>query len=167
MLLSYKAFYKYIVPIVVCECYYCSLTKERPLLKEHPPPSFGSISCIGSKFARMSTHPGASYVWPVECTRGVWEEHLQAHVRISMVRNFVLYFTECYYKAALHRRMYSLVQHAPQAKPYILTWCAVQPSVACDQALTSKPLVALLYVIVQLFASRALSRCKHDMGALS
>ena len=36
----------------------------------------------------------------------------------------------------------------------------------CHQALTLKPLVAQLYVIVQLFALRALSCYKHDMGTL-
>ena len=30
--------------------------------KQHPPPNFGPISCIGSKFTRMSAHPGASFV---------------------------------------------------------------------------------------------------------
>ena len=47
------------------------------------------------------------------------------------------------------------------------SWChgAVQ-SVVCHQDLTSK----LLHggsIVVQLFASRASSRCKHDMGTLS
>ena len=38
----------------------------------------------------------------------------------------------------------------------------------CRQDSTSKLLVIPLYVIcVQLFASRASSRCKHDVGALS
>ena len=44
---------------------------------------------------------------------------------------------------------------------------AVQ-SVVCRQDSTSKPLVVPLYVIVcELFASRASSRGKHDMGVLS
>ena len=38
-------------------------------------------------------------------------------------------------------------------------------SVVCRQDSTSKPLVILF--CVQLFASRASSRCKHDVGALS
>ena len=37
-----------------------------------------------------------------------------------------------------------------------------------DQNLTLKPLAAPLYVVVlQVFASRASSHCKHDMGPLS
>ena len=32
---------------------------------------FGPISCIGSKFTRMSAHPGASFAWLMECTCGV------------------------------------------------------------------------------------------------
>ena len=39
---------------------YRSLTKNGPLTKECPPPTFGPISCIGSKFTRMSAHPGVS-----------------------------------------------------------------------------------------------------------
>ena len=34
--------------------------KERPLTKECPPPTFGPISCIRSKFTQMSAHPGVS-----------------------------------------------------------------------------------------------------------
>ena len=30
-----------------CFCTYCSLVKKGPLTKERPPPTFGSISCIG------------------------------------------------------------------------------------------------------------------------
>ena len=37
-------------------CNYC-------LANERPSPTFGSIFCIGSKFTRMSAHPGASFAW--------------------------------------------------------------------------------------------------------
>ena len=44
---------------------------------------------------------------------------------------------------------------------HTVTYGAVQ----CCVPFTLKPLVALLFV--QVFALRALSRCKHDMGTLS
>ena len=40
---------------------YRSLAKERPPSKEHPSPTFNLISCIGSRFTRMSAHLGASF----------------------------------------------------------------------------------------------------------
>ena len=43
--------------------------------------------------------------------------------------------------------------------------CAVQ-SVVCHQDSTLKLLVAPLHITVQLFASRAVSHCEHDMGTL-
>ena len=49
-------------------CMYCSLGKDRPLTKEHPPPTFGSISHIGSKFTQMRAHPGASFAWSLRST---------------------------------------------------------------------------------------------------
>ena len=42
---------------------YRSVAKKGQLTKEHPPPTFGPISCIGSKFTWMSAHPGASFAW--------------------------------------------------------------------------------------------------------
>ena len=39
-----------------------SLVKKSPLTKECPPPTFGPIFCIGSKFTWMRAHPGASFV---------------------------------------------------------------------------------------------------------
>ena len=42
---------------------YRSLAKKGPLTKRAPPPTFGTISCIGSKFTRMSAHPGANFAW--------------------------------------------------------------------------------------------------------
>ena len=42
---------------------YCSHTKKGLLTKERPPPTFCSISCIGSKFTWMSAHPGVSFAW--------------------------------------------------------------------------------------------------------
>ena len=48
---------------------HCSLVKKRPLMKECPLTTFGPISCIESKFTRMSTHPGGA-------SRGVWEAWL-------------------------------------------------------------------------------------------
>ena len=48
----------------------------------------------------------------------------------------------------------------------LVTSCPVQ-NVVCRQDLTSKMLVILLYVILCAIVSRASSRCKHDVGALS
>ena len=42
---------------------YHSLAKKGSLMKEHPPPTFGPVSCIGSKFSQMSAHPGATFKW--------------------------------------------------------------------------------------------------------
>ena len=47
---------------------YRSLMKKGPLTKERPPPTFGPISCIGSKFTWMSAHPGASFAWRLRST---------------------------------------------------------------------------------------------------
>ena len=44
------------------------IAKKGPLMKEHPPPTFGPFSCTGSKFTRMSTHPGASFAWSLRST---------------------------------------------------------------------------------------------------
>ena len=52
--------------------YYRSLTKECPPLKKRLPLTFGLIFCIGSKFAWVSAHPGASqgasFAWLMGCT---------------------------------------------------------------------------------------------------
>ena len=36
--------------------------------EEHPPPTFGSISCVGSKFTGMSNHLGLSFMWSLRST---------------------------------------------------------------------------------------------------
>ena len=85
---------------------------------------------------RISTHPAASITCLISEHHGVWEAHPQA-LCISEVRNFVLNFTEGYYKATLNKRMWlKLCLHS-----------AIQ-SVVCHQNLTSKPLVSLLYIII-------------------
>ena len=73
------------------------------------------ISCIGSKFTRMSTHPGVTFAWLMVCTCGVIEAQFQA-LCPSEVRNFSLYGP---YKAALwasgvHSASYTMVT---------VTWC--------------------------------------------
>ena len=35
-------------------------------VKEHPPPTFGLISCIESKFTQTSAYPGESFMWSFE-----------------------------------------------------------------------------------------------------
>ena len=65
-----------------CNKMCCSLTKERPLTKECPPLTFCQISCIASKFTRMSTPPplpGVSFAWSLRSTA----------LCVSEVRNFV------------------------------------------------------------------------------
>ena len=73
------------------------------LVKEHPPSTFGPISCVGSKFTLMNAYVracGESFAWLMEYTHGA-----QSQVPcISEVRNFVLNFND-YYKAALCRWM--------------------------------------------------------------
>ena len=57
---------------------------------------------------------------------------------------------------------------APRATLCSPSHRAVQSVVSGHQDSTSKPLVIPLYIIcMQLFASRASSRCKHDVCALS
>ena len=58
---------------------YCDVAKECLPLKEHPP----LLSCRGSKFnsiqkkfAQMSTHPGVSFAWLMECNHGVTTRQL-------------------------------------------------------------------------------------------
>ena len=48
--------------------FYRSLAKKGPLTKERPYPTFGPISCIGSKFTRMGAQPQGvvTYMSPVE-----------------------------------------------------------------------------------------------------
>ena len=55
--------------------YILCLVKERPPLKESPPPTFGPTSCIAS----MSAQTGASFAWlnVTECTCGVREAQPQ------------------------------------------------------------------------------------------
>ena len=67
------------------------------LVKERPPPTFGPISCTGSMFTQMSTHPGASFAWSLRSTAS-------SAVCRSEVRNF----TKSYYKASLRRQTYSV-----------------------------------------------------------
>ena len=59
------------VCMYVCMCV-CTIVsgKSAHSQKEHPPPTFGSISCIGSKFttSRISVHPGASFAWSLRST---------------------------------------------------------------------------------------------------
>ena len=103
------------------------------LVKERPPPTFGPISCTGSMFTQMSTHPGASFAWSLRSTAS-------SAICISEVRNF----TKSYYKASLHRQT-QLMQCALQATQCSQGHGAI-PSVVCHQDLTSKLLVILLYV---------------------
>lgn len=41
-------------------CMRCSLVNE------YPPPTFGPIACVGSKFTQKSTHPRTSFAWLME-----------------------------------------------------------------------------------------------------
>ena len=69
------------VTIVYSELKYHSLVKEHPPLKECLPLTFGPISCIGSKFTRMSTE------------------------LCVIINHIVEEFIEGNYKAALRRRI--------------------------------------------------------------
>ena len=57
--------------------YYKQNNQSSSLAKERPPPTFGPIYCKGSKFAPISAHPGVNFTRLTECTRGIWEAHLQ------------------------------------------------------------------------------------------
>ena len=110
--------------------------KELPPSKDSPS-TFHPIPCIGSKFTRISNHPGTF----TSVFVGVGEPEPQV-LWMSEVRNFVLYFTEGYYKAAW----------------IYLMWCAPRLHHAhddlvpfrvflCCQALTLKLLIVPLYII--------------------
>ena len=77
--------------------YYCSFVKE------HPPPIFGPIFCIGSKFVWMSAHPGASIAWLMSAHME-FEKHTPSAMHIWAKKHRVLDFTEGYDKAALRRQ---------------------------------------------------------------
>ena len=58
------------VAIQQVQSMYCSLVKEHPLTKEHPPPTFGPISCMGSKFTWMIWAPTMErlFTWSLRST---------------------------------------------------------------------------------------------------
>ena len=76
--------------------------KEHTPSKEHPSPTFGPTNFLNEIKVYLSECPycTASFTWLMECACGVWEAKPQARC-ISEVRNF-FYFTESYYKVALH-----------------------------------------------------------------
>ena len=113
-----------------------SLAKECPLTKERPIPTFGPISCIGSKFTRMSTYPGVSFPWIIQ---GIF-----AYTDVANVVSTASY------------TMFTITQVVR-----FRVLCAVWTR------LWSCWWFRCTLFCVQLFASRALSHCKHDMGALS
>ena len=71
--ISYSTIYTF--GVITYKVQYCSLTKEHPLMKECPPPSFGPISCVGSKFTRMSAHSGAYFVCSLRSTASSTMQH--------------------------------------------------------------------------------------------
>ena len=80
--------------------YYCSFVKERLYV----PPTFGPISCLGlNLFNWLSTHPGASIVWPMSA-HVEFEKHIPSAMDIWGKKLRVLYLIEGYYKAALCRQ---------------------------------------------------------------
>ena len=70
--------------------------RYRSLAKERPSPTFGPISCIRSKFTRMSAHHGANFGWSLKSTAS-------SAMRISCKKLRVVLHHN-YYKASLHRR---------------------------------------------------------------
>ena len=73
------------------------------------------ISCIGSKFTRMSTHPRVTFAWLMVCTCGVIEAQPQA-LCTSEVQNFGSYGP---YKAAL----WASGVHSASYTMLTVTWC--------------------------------------------
>ena len=74
---------------------YYSLAKEHPLTKECPPPTFGPISCTGSKFTQMRTHPGISYAWNLRSTSSspmhVWGKKLHVVLHKRLLQGIFVY----------------------------------------------------------------------------
>ena len=119
-------------------------------MKERPSPTFGPISCIGSKSVWMSAHPGASITWLINA-HGVWRAHPQV-LCISEVRNFV-----CYTLPKVNTKQLCVDKHGSRGTHHEVNYAYINgatQSVVCRQDLTSKPLVDPTYVLlIQLFAS--------------
>ena len=104
-------------------------------------PIFDPISCIGSKFIWMSTHLGVSFA-------------TQPQTRcISEVRNFVILHWRLLQANKLHN------VHGDMVPFRVL--CAVRTR------LWSCWWFCCTWLFFQLFALRASSHCKYDMGTLS
>ena len=88
---------------------YRSLVKECPPSKERPPPTFGPISCNERPPWSEFHVANGVHLWSLRSTA-------ISAMHISEVRNFTLYFTEGYCKAALSRREYLMwraLRHTP------------------------------------------------------
>ena len=66
--------------------------------KEWPPPTFGPISCIGSKFTRMSAHLGVSFAWLIRAHSWSVEKH--SIKRYSYLRVRKLGVSLCWWMAS-------------------------------------------------------------------
>ena len=115
----------------------------RSLVKERPPPTFGPISCIGSKFTQMSAHPGVSFAWSLRSTASsalrISGKKLRVILHWINTRHCELHYAHCHI-------MPFRVLCAVTAQLWSCWWFR------CTG---------------QLFALRASSHCKHDVGALS
>ena len=72
---------------------------ECPLLKAHPPPTFGSIFCRGLKFAQNNATVGAHFAWLICARMEFWAAQPQMLcIIIWHEKHCNIYFTESYYK---------------------------------------------------------------------
>ena len=111
---------------------YCSVKRhDHTLTKEHPP---------SKKHAPATNYPGVSFVWLIECTRGVWEA--QPQVLSIFEVDILLYFIKGNYKVTLHRQLMRLC-----STTYTMRWCwQWHVAVQCCVLLGFE--LALLYIIV-------------------
>ena len=103
------------------------------LVNEYPPPTFGPIACVGSKFTRKSTHPRTSFVWLMEP---------------------LVEFEDYCKKLGTFKRHHSVDVHSKcdtHCEHYHVHGDNAFQSVMYHQGLTSKPMVIPLYdIFIQL-----------------
>ena len=129
----------------------CSLVKEHPLTKECPPAIFDPIYCIGSKFSPMSAHPGASFV-------------------SASIASNAMHITGKKLCVILHRRLLNNIANAVRTRNYTVltvTWCCSECCVSSGLDFKAANGSVCTSLLVQVFASMTLSRCKCDISALS
>ena len=116
----------------------CNVIKSTHSHKSAHPLRFGPISCIGSKFNRMSAHPGASFMWSLRTTASstmhIWSKKLCVILQQMLLQG--IFHIDRHSKCNAHHKLH----HAHSD--------IVLFRVLCHQDSTSKLLVVPLYITV-------------------